>query len=345
MDWFFRLTGFEEGAYGDTRRRLSIRDGRLYSDASEKSHSVGILQLHSLADLRQRRRAAHASAGLRLGLVSGDVRKMHALPDNAGAVFQVASQFNLLEMTGPSVTPEDGVTGYESDHTQGPACAIAAGAATIYRNYFAPVGEHEGQTADRQIDCLEQMGTALSGMTGRPVDQLWQMRNGYALPSREGLAAIDAALAALSPEETDVLRGILRVGAQYDVEVTDFPIVPGQVVSQVFCSALPIGYSHLPEAGWERFARLVLEATYEATLCCAEVNAARSGCNKVFLTLVGAGAFGNRREWVLAALKRALIQFRNSDLDVFVVSHGEAPQDLRKLAAEIAAQSQWEQMS
>jgi hypothetical protein len=26
------------------------------------------------------------------------------------------------------VTPEDGVTGYAQDHTQGPACAIAAGA-------------------------------------------------------------------------------------------------------------------------------------------------------------------------------------------------------------------------
>ena len=64
---------------------------------------------------------------------------MHADPELDGALFQVASQFNLLEMTGPSATPEDGVTRYSADHTQGPACAIAAGAATIYRNYFAPV--------------------------------------------------------------------------------------------------------------------------------------------------------------------------------------------------------------
>ena len=38
------------------------------------------------------------------------------------------------------MTPEHGVTRYQHDRTQGPACAIAAGAATIYRNYFAPVG-------------------------------------------------------------------------------------------------------------------------------------------------------------------------------------------------------------
>ena len=45
----------------------------------------------------------------------------------------MASQFNLLEMTGPEITPEDGVTRYAHDRTQGPACAIAAGAATVYR--------------------------------------------------------------------------------------------------------------------------------------------------------------------------------------------------------------------
>ena len=79
---------------------------------------------------------------------------MHADPELEGALFQVASQFNLLEMTGPSVTPEDGVTRYSHDHTQGPACAIAAGAATIYRNYFAPVDGQSGQTRERQLDAF-----------------------------------------------------------------------------------------------------------------------------------------------------------------------------------------------
>jgi hypothetical protein len=65
-------------------------------------------------------------------------------------------------MTGPSVTPEDGVTRYSSDHTQGPAGAIAAGAATIYRNYFVPVDDQFGQTRDRQLDTLGDVGAALS---------------------------------------------------------------------------------------------------------------------------------------------------------------------------------------
>lgn len=84
---------------------------------------------------------------LEVGVVTG--RQMHHSPENAGALFQVASQFNLLEMTSPTVTPEHGITRYRYDHTQGPACAIAAGAATIYRNYFAPVSGSHGQTAER----------------------------------------------------------------------------------------------------------------------------------------------------------------------------------------------------
>lgn len=92
------------------------------------------------------RRAEHIRLGrLRVSLAQGDVRKLHQAPQHAGALFQVASQFNLLEMTSRDVTPEHGVTRYRHDPTQGRACAIAAGAATIYRNYYlegpTPMGE------------------------------------------------------------------------------------------------------------------------------------------------------------------------------------------------------------
>jgi hypothetical protein len=50
---------------------------------------------------------------------------MHQASEYSGALFQVASQFNALEMTGSEVTPEHSVTRYERDHIQCPACAIA----------------------------------------------------------------------------------------------------------------------------------------------------------------------------------------------------------------------------
>jgi hypothetical protein len=40
----------------------------------------------------------------------GEARAVHADSELEGALFQVASQFNLLEMTGPTVTLKDGVT-------------------------------------------------------------------------------------------------------------------------------------------------------------------------------------------------------------------------------------------
>ena len=123
--------------------------------------------------------------------------------------FQVASHFNLLEMTSPRVTPEQGVTRYQDDGTQGPACAIAAGAATIYRNYFAPVANGHGQTSTRQLDGLADMGNALSQAVGQSVEALWRMQNGYALCSRDGLDAISRHLETLSQDEIDTLSGHL----------------------------------------------------------------------------------------------------------------------------------------
>jgi len=98
----------------------------------------------------------------------------------------VASQFNLLETVSPSVTPERGVGIYENDCTQGPACAISAGAGTIYRNYFARVNGRTGQSATNQIDCLADIGAAM----GNSDNRLWEMRNGYALATESGLLPI-----------------------------------------------------------------------------------------------------------------------------------------------------------
>jgi hypothetical protein len=44
---------------------------------------------------------------------------------NIDSTFQAASQFNCLEMTGPSVTPELGISQYVNDRTQGPALTMA----------------------------------------------------------------------------------------------------------------------------------------------------------------------------------------------------------------------------
>ncbi|SLN75596.1 hypothetical protein [Oceanibacterium hippocampi] len=323
MDWFEKLTGFRETGYEETRSRLEVEGGWLRSRVNGARYWIGDLELASLQTLRERTGSPALLPGrLRASVVSGDVRSLHRLPENAGALFQVASQFNLLEMTGPGVTPEQGVTIYKDDHTQGPACAIAAGAATIYRNYFAPVGDSSGQTATRQLDGLAELGDALAKGTGRPVADLWTMRNGYALATLPGLRAIAGYLETLTPARIDELRGQLRIGLHRDVEVTDAIGPDRPRVSQAFCSALPVAYGKHPVAEWAPFAKLVLEAAYEATLRAALLNAQGGGSNVVFLTLLGGGAFGNEIDWIHGAMRRALGIMADRDLDVCLVSRG-----------------------
>ena len=312
MTWFERLTGFAETTPEVVRSRMSV-DGPLLR-AADRAWKYGRLEIPSLAELRDAARSSGTAptSPTRVRELVADVQTLHADPSNAGAVFQVASQFNLLEMVGPSVTPEQGVSQYESDPTQGPACAIACGAGTIYRNYFMPLNGESGQTADRQVDCSACLEAALRGGRDRP---LWKTRNGYALPDAESLAAACGAIGECGEAERDALRATVRVGVQSGTQVT----LPGcdHTVTQVFCSAMPVSYSEHTAAAWEPLARLTLEATYEATL----LTARREGAGRpVFLTLVGGGAFGNRTRWIEDAIVRA-VQLVDG-LDVRIVSYG-----------------------
>ncbi|HXM24610.1 MAG TPA: hypothetical protein VN957_01190 [Chthoniobacterales bacterium] len=101
MDWFERLTGFRETGYVETRGKLRVEGPQLQSLINGRRFGIGELELVSLQALRERMKSAGGLPGrLKVGVVTGDVRHMHRLPENAGALFQVACQFNLLEMTG-----------------------------------------------------------------------------------------------------------------------------------------------------------------------------------------------------------------------------------------------------
>lgn len=328
MSWVERLTGVREGDADTVRAHLEIVGTRLRHRRDGRSWECGTLEMPSLAELRAR--VAKLSQGGRTTLRErvGDSRALHAEPEHAGATFQVASQFNLLEMVSPEVTPDEGLAGYEFDRTQGPACALAAGAGTIQRHYFAPFPGSVGQTASRQLDALADLGAAL----GNEKSRHFTMQNGYALPRRGGLAALAKQLDGLDEAGRDALRATLRIGVQWRTEVTHQNA--GHLVTQAYCSALPIAYAREPASAWEPFARLVLEASYEATFCVARLAAAEGGIPTLLLTLVGGGAFGNPAPWILDAVDRALDLHADAGLDVALVSYGRANPALRPLLAK-----------
>jgi len=166
----------------------------------------------------------------------------------------------------------------------------------------------------------------------QPLKALWRMQNGYALCSRDGLDAIGKHLGALRPKQLDFLRDKLNIGIHRDVEVTDAAEEHRPLVSQAFCSALPVKYTSVAPVHWKPFASLVLEGAYEATMWAALLNAQRDASNVVLLTSLGGGAFGNDESWIHAAMRRALDMMLGYDLNVKLVSYGTPSQALLQIA-------------
>lgn len=324
--WFEDLTGFTEESPGQVRANLKLNGNTITSRVNGSTITCGQLQTPTLAELRSAVPATRVPSGhIKIREVIADAKTLHTDPDNAGALFQVASQFNLLEMASQYVTPEKGVGHYGNDLTQGPACATAAGGGTIYRCYLAKVNGRTGQTADNQIDCLKDIGNTL----GNSNERLWLMQNGYAMATASGLREISSKLRAMSKHERDALRKKLRIGIQWDTQVTLYGCK--HLVTQVYASALPVAYSQHPSSLWAEFAQLILKASYEATLWAAILNYAKTGNNKVYLTLLGGGVFGNDEDWIFAAIMRALELFAHVPLDVAIVSYKASAAPVKEL--------------
>jgi hypothetical protein len=332
ISWFEKLTGFRELNPQNVYANISRVDNTLVSKVNNKKLIFGNLEIISLEDLRKRNNLNTATTihSIKVSEVIGNVLEMHTDTNNANALFQAASQFNLLEMISPETTPEKGVSIYENDQTQGPACAIACGSGTIYRNYFVPLKGEIGQTKENQIDCLNEIGLFFQNTN----EALWTMKNGYALLNEKGLLQINKKLAHLSNHEYNTLQGKLKVGIQWNTEVTHKDV--GHIVSQIYCSALPIGYSEIDDYYAENFAKLILTATYEATLYTALENYYKTNCNLVYLTLVGGGVFANKIEWIKEAIIKAIDKFKYYPLDVRIISYCNSKKDVVEICNRFA---------
>jgi hypothetical protein len=324
-DWFSDLFGFsdKDGRYSEHQRHFHMEGEELVCEnAPFPRQHVGPWETPSLAELRERH--PHCEYGedkltFRHLATTFGVEPLILDPSNAGAVFMVASQFNALEMISPDKTPSDGVAIYARDKTQGPVCAMACPAATVFRNYLCQDGVGQGET---QLDLLAGVGDVVGNIQGR----YWTMRNGYAMPTTpEAFLELSRQLRN-DKKLCAAAESALRVGVHAETQVKP-PLA--HRVAQVFCSALPVAYCRdkmIDELVWEPFARLVLRASYEATLAIGAGRAASSSTGRaaVFLTAIGDGAFGNKTAWVREALVDALDKYRTSPLDVTLVHYGSS---------------------
>ncbi|KAF4699817.1 hypothetical protein FOZ63_001138, partial [Perkinsus olseni] len=370
--WFEDTFGFSERAGGSNMHATVHRNVELHkrsdgvlelmSKPLGKRFEVGRFDTPSLAELRSAtsKNRPPEIPGVRpphkeitIQNIVADVRELHRDPANDGAVFQVASQFNCLEMPDMNTTPEEGITNYIHDHTQGPACALECAPGTLFRNYFVKVmsngtageidasdvdtsGAGLGQYDKKQLDGLQGLGEALDNRRNR----YWTMKNGYATPSRRGsLTDLKKRLEGMSKSTMDELTTKIAVGVQKDTQVSSVSDRV-QKVTQVYCSALPVGYSpNTSPADWEPFARLVLNSLYESTLLVAEREAQRTGRTKVFLTHVGGGVFGNDQKWIVDAIEKAVwsvfLRGNSGKLDVYIVNYKSVPRIYEELVERL----------
>ena len=81
-----------------------------------------------------------------------------------------------------------------------------------------------------------------------------------------------------------------------------------------------------------------MNSCYESTLQVASILATqRNERVKVYLTKVGGGAFGNRTQWIINAIKAAVQKFKHAPLDVCIVHYGDTtPRDYLALEKSIS---------
>ncbi len=359
-DFFSNLFGFEEREYKETQRNfLEIASFReepsdhapYFRERCElkishgKTITAGIFAMPSLAELREHADRHSNEIGqcegstIEVQNIVGESRSLHssdAVKQKNGApvVIQAASQFNFLEFPSPYHIPEDGISDYIHDHTQGPACATACAAGTAYRNYAVPVpfrklhekDEHKnrGQTKLHQLNGLSDVEEFFLVKDTGLGESPWVVKNGYIESTRKKLEPLNNLLSDPKSNLREDMISLIRIGLQQDTTVTDDVSMKSKV-TQTYNSAISIGYSNLPENLWESVAQLVLEATYEATLLAGIIQSrSRASPTIIFLTKVGGGVFQNRDDWILKAMISAIRKVRKYKipLDVRIVHYG-----------------------
>ena len=313
------LLGFTDNGmnYTEAKAKLVYENGTVRSLENGLSYGVGEFEYLSLNELRHR--VAHISSE-QVGLdsmekstvrhnkpIRENVQDYITNPDYNHALFQVASQFNLLEMASPSTTPEDGVGIYWYDSTQGPKCAQSTIGATLFRNYFLEHEGHEGQSKNRQLNGLQTILEQVGIYEGTA----YRYENGYVRLSKEQLLKCSRHIVGMTTKQREGLMGGLVVGIHWGCQVNDSDGPLDQHVSMIFCSGLPLGeYARdgVRRGDAEALAELVQDGMQEATMLAGVLNQAKFRNNTVVLTKLGHGVFGNETSWVVKARNRAIVR-------------------------------------
>lgn len=329
-----KLLSIEE--YSNIQKRLQLNDDKLivFGDNNIKTtFNVGKFELSSLKELQiecnNHQDLEYRSDILYEHIIISNIFEEHSKQDNQYSTFQAASQYNGLEFPSPHILPEMGITNYENDRTQGPNCALACAAGTLVRNYLVEYNRYKGQTKDNQINYLDDLLSELSKnvINEYQIDNIsfkggFFVKNGYTFVTKESLNDLNIFLNTLTIEEIEQYMSYIKIGIHKDVGVTfinrdnTYWVQANHsnppIVTQVYASAPSIAYNtiKLDTYEWNNLSQLLLNAQYESTIRVAFLNKIKHNkefnSNKVYLTFLGGGVYGNERDCILKAIARAI---------------------------------------
>eukprot|EP00792_Barthelona_sp_PAP020_P005091 TRINITY_DN2490_c0_g4_i1.p1 TRINITY_DN2490_c0_g4~~TRINITY_DN2490_c0_g4_i1.p1 ORF type:complete len:385 (-),score=100.30 TRINITY_DN2490_c0_g4_i1:105-1259(-) len=331
--WFENCFGFEESSINPDERYLEVEMEEVnFFEGVElpilvnqidckngNKYIVGHFETPNIFELREKseeiiEHLPNKGHGI-VNIISGEIGiqphlfsiiDSQAYPEHAGATFQVASNFNCLELVSNRSSVRSGISGYPYDRTQGPGASMGAYPATFYRSYLHHHKNFVGQMS-HEIELLEDFNV--------PV------QNGYILlPQNYDMNSIKDS-------------GTIRVGNHQFVEVVFekregfdyFKIQNPQLIHQVFTAALNFCDHFRNEEKARVVAKKCLRASYEGTIRSAIINSQLSramnlpGANKVFLTLIGGGVFQNPHSDIFEAIIECKDLIVRSGLEVNLV--------------------------
>lgn len=307
MTWFETITGLPEYEWLSRRDESILEapngDLQIQNVYTGQRFEAGNFSVHSLQDIAEpinsdintlpqfevHVRTSHA------GLPSVDVANLQAQA-KSGTLFQVASNFNCVEVAHPSVHPDGGrfVTNLAVDSTQGPAASASGGVSAITRvhaPFYDPnINSNDwGQTIHRQVELL-----------GHPlVAPHFPVTNGKLI--FHGTEPTDY--------NPDALFKHIRMGLHRRVRpyfglrrppfMEYFENPPS--IDQVFVAALnyraPKPYAHHLESKAKMLLKAAYHGTYHAAIQCEN--------SQMVLTLIGGGSFANPPAYIASAIAEA----------------------------------------
>jgi hypothetical protein len=331
INWFDFAFGFVEQDYQTTKNIFHS----MYKEGNMKTLNnidIGDFSLYNINDFYSLLPFGSTLGNVTFNNIVGDIKNISLNENIHNATIQVASQMNCLEMIHYTKNPEDGITIYSNDNTQGPICVMCTPAGLAYRNYIY----NGGQTKHNQINMIENLLNYFKSF-----DQSIKLivTNGYLFAN--DISSLEKISSLLKNNDIrNIARTKIYAGIHNNLGVYANNQHFSHKINHVLCSGIPIAYHNYPYNNtdlWNELSSLILETYYELTLLSACLNNKKNRHNNpCILTQIGGGVFGMNKNHIINAVSKACDEIKRLgyNLDVIMVHYGSIHYSYDKLICQ-----------